>query len=246
MKFILNADDFGRTDEVNDAIVYGFDNGYLSRTTIMVNMPYFEKAVDLSKSHNFFDKVGLHLNLTSGYPLTDDIKNCKSFVGESGRFNSRIFKSMRLKFFLTPKEKKSAIKEIDAQIEKFLSTGFNLLHADSHGHIHTFMSLKTIVLKELKKYGFNSVRISKNLNVNNIFKKIYKFLINIQLIKFNNAKKNEIFFGSFINVNKNYNQLINKKGNTEIMLHPYEFNGEFVIGERMRYNDIMSFLYRGN
>ena len=61
MEYIINADDFGRTDTVNIAIVEGFKNGCLNSTTIMVNMPYFEEAVHLADMYNFKNKVGLQL-----------------------------------------------------------------------------------------------------------------------------------------------------------------------------------------
>ena len=40
MSVIVNADDFGISEEVNNAIKLAFERGLIQRTTLMVNMPY--------------------------------------------------------------------------------------------------------------------------------------------------------------------------------------------------------------
>lgn len=237
MEYIINADDFGRTDTVNTAIVEGFKNGCLNRTTIMVNMPYFEEAVYLADMYNFKNKVGLHINLTSGSPLTEEIKKCNSFCTEEGIFNGKIFKNKRLQFFLFPKERKAIKKEIDAQIEKYLKNGFQQKHADSHGHIHTFPSLVNLVIGELNKYRFNSLRISLNINVTCI-KKIYKAFLNRKINVFNQkCNKQYDYFGAF----KEIHAAPLKKGSyrIEIMLHPNIWAGDMQIGQGLHYQDII-------
>ena len=74
MGIVRNADDFGKSTEINNAILTCFKDGLIDRTTIMVNMPGADEAAELAREEGFFDKVGLHLNLTEGEPLTDEIK----------------------------------------------------------------------------------------------------------------------------------------------------------------------------
>lgn len=73
-EFLINADDFGLSEEVNEAIIYGFQQGFLDRTSLMVNMPFCADAVRKARQYGFDDKVGLHLNLVQGTPLTEPIK----------------------------------------------------------------------------------------------------------------------------------------------------------------------------
>ena len=68
-KIIVNADDFGMSAEANRAIVEAFENNVISSTTLMTNMPGFEEACELAHRRRLLGKIGLHLNLTSGYPL---------------------------------------------------------------------------------------------------------------------------------------------------------------------------------
>ena len=68
---VINADDFGYSESVNKAISDCFEKGLINRTTIMVNMPQAEAASELARTNGFFDKVGLHINLTEGKALSD-------------------------------------------------------------------------------------------------------------------------------------------------------------------------------
>lgn len=236
MQYILNADDFGRTDTVNEAIVYGFENDYLSRTTIMVNMPCYEKAVELAKQHHFFDKVGLHINLVSGVPLTKNIRTLHSIVDSDGRFNGGFFRNKRLRLFLLPKERKYIKEEIQAQIQKYLDTGFSLVHADSHGHVHTFISIKTLVIICLKQNDFNSIRLTLNLNTNSRVKLIYKKYINYTFRKTFKSLSSIKYVGSFKDVLRNRHFIDKQCGLCEVMLHPNVYDEITQIGEGLLYS----------
>lgn len=237
MKYIFNADDFGRTETVNKAIVEGFENGCLNRTTIMVNMPCFEQAVQLSERYGFKDKVGLHINLTSGIPLTDNIKKYADFC-TNGEFNGSIFENKKLRLFISKKERLAVKEEIEAHIKKYLSAGFTLKHADSHGHVHTFPSILPQVIKSLKRYQFISLRISTNVAASRN-KKILKSIINFRINSFNQKSNHYCdYFDSYLSIVRNLEEINGKSGYCEIMLHPNIWDGEYFIGERQRYSDI--------
>ena len=48
-KLIVNADDFGLTPGVNYGIIEAFKYGILTSTTLMINQPFVEHAIDLKK-----------------------------------------------------------------------------------------------------------------------------------------------------------------------------------------------------
>ena len=240
MQYILNADDFGRTETVNEAIVYGFEHHYLDRTSIMVNMPYFEEAVTLSEQHGFKDKVGLHINLTSGIPLTEPIKTVNTFCGENGCFNGRIFKDRRMMLILSHREKKAVKLEVEAQIKKYLDYGFTLMHADSHGHVHTFPSMQSSIITCISKSKFQSVRISANLH-SNCLMKFRKKIQNRKLLNYNQNQALSVeFFDSLKNIFAVLNLLNPIEGQCEIMLHPNIWGGDIQIGEGLHYEDLMN------
>lgn len=214
---IINADDFGRLESINEAIEYGFAHKILDRTTIMVTEPWVTDAINRAKKNDFFHKVGLHLNLDQGRPLTEDIKNIDVFCDNDGNFNARFQNSIGTKLTFRDQRIKQACRcEIEAQIQKYVSWGFPLMHIDSHHHVHTDFSILSLLIPIAKEYGFKSMRISNNLMKNSPLKSLYKFYIN-NLIR--RHFESTHYFG-------NYYQCQNKlTGDVEVMVHPDMVDG---------------------
>ena len=156
---IINADDFGKTEEVNARILKALELGYINQTTLMVNMPFCDVAVREAKTKGYSDKIGLHLNLTEGVPLTSDILNFQTFC-INGTFNGEIRNILRHRKL--SREEKCVLKlEISAQISKFLSYNLPLKHLDSHHHIHTEYQLLKILFS--MQVDVDSMRLYRNL-----------------------------------------------------------------------------------
>ena len=67
-RMIVNADDFGFSEAVNHGILKAMQEGIVTSTSIMANMPGFAHAVQLYHEHPDM-AVGVHLNLTCYRPL---------------------------------------------------------------------------------------------------------------------------------------------------------------------------------
>lgn len=229
-KIIINADDFGISECVNDAIIKSFKNGYINRTTVMVNMPGFEDACEKAKHNGLQNRVGLHLNLVEGKPLTKDIQ-LTSLCDENGYFSGNTLFGEK-GYLLRNKEREAVAKEIDAQIKKFLEKGFSLKHLDSHRHTHCRPSVLPIVLSLAKENGFYSIRLSRNIPQNDItgLKLVYKKIINKAISHFNLLNDKDIekvtFFGSANDVEKILD--IEMCGIVELMMHP-TLKGEEIV-----------------
>lgn len=150
IKLIVNADDFGYSKGINYGIIEAHRNGIVNSTTMMMNMPGVNHAVDLAKENPNL-KVGIHLVLTCGKPLLTDVP---TLVDENGCFkkNRDILES---NISLEELE-----REWTAQIEKFLETGLTLTHIDSHHHVHTVPKFLPVVQKLSKKYNLSVRRVS--------------------------------------------------------------------------------------
>lgn len=81
MKLIVNADDFGLSKGINYGIVDAHLSGIVTSTTLMVTMPEVEHALTLLKIAPTL-KLGLHLNITFGKPMT----NCPTLLKADGTF----------------------------------------------------------------------------------------------------------------------------------------------------------------
>lgn len=123
MKLILNADDFGYSRGINFGIVDAFNMGILTSTTLMMNMPGTQHAIDLWKQYPNM-AVGLHLNFSLGQPLTKGL----SLTKEDG--------DMIKPDLLSPEHvyiEKQIKDEIKAQFDAFVTkTGRTPDHIDSH------------------------------------------------------------------------------------------------------------------
>lgn len=220
MQIIINADDFGLSHDVNLAIVEAFEKGYITNTTIMTNMPGFEEAVQLSKEHGFFDRVGVHFNVFAGKPLYDGMKDVPLFY-QNGEMTSYRFFHQSTIFEKVPTPFNGNIRnalreEADRQIKRYIDAGFTEMHFDSHGHSHTFPLVWSAIAPVFKKYGFRTTRISLNLPSSG-FKWCYKSAINHTICK--SFKSSEYFASGsgFVAAIDGINQTAQS---VEIMVHP--------------------------
>lgn len=211
MKLHVHADDFGINESVSLCIAECFDRGWINETSLMVNMPYADKAVALAKEKGFANKVGLHLNLTLGTPLTDEIKHISLFCNPDGTFNRRFRRNTFSRFFITAREKNALGKEILAQIEKFRSYGNLFNKIDSHHHVHTDWSIYRVLKPLAIGHGFKAMRISADLHRVRFDKETYKQILNRDM------RQHFVTTTHFGSVNE---VLPGLSGSIEVMVHP--------------------------
>ncbi|WP_158301621.1 carbohydrate deacetylase [Paenibacillus mesophilus] len=125
---IVNADDFGLSKHINEAILEAHRNGIVTSTTLMANMPGFNHAV-LSAKRNRSLGVGLHANLSYGKPLSP-AASVPSLVGADGFFSDK-----RDGWRVQDIE-----RELYRQFDMLVSAGLQPTHLDSHHHIHLEVS----------------------------------------------------------------------------------------------------------
>lgn len=140
---IVNADDFGYSAGINYGIIDAYQNGILSSTTLMANMPGFKQATLLAKENPELG-VGVHLTLTCGSPVKN---NVKSLVETDGKFHKLSF--YEKDFFIDLDE---LYDEWKAQIDAVIAGGIRPTHLDSHHHVNTIAPLTTIFERLAKEY----------------------------------------------------------------------------------------------
>ncbi|MCR5261797.1 MAG: ChbG/HpnK family deacetylase [Candidatus Gastranaerophilales bacterium] len=186
MKIIINADDFGMSRTVNQAIVEGYNNGILTSTCIMANMPSFEDAVRKLKD---IDGIGLgvHLNIIEHKSILKTREKNSKLYDKDGKFNNGFLKMIIKSFdedFMFEVE-----QEFRAQIEAVLEYA-KPDHLDSHVHTHAIPKIFELVCKLAKEYNipcvrtqFEHVYLCKNRNF--FFNKNYYInLIKICILNF--------------------------------------------------------------
>lgn len=145
MKIIINADDFGFSQSINNGIIDAYNEGLISSTTIMINMPYAEDAISKWKKNNSLG-LGLHINLTQGSPISN---NVKSLVDENNIFHKhRKVENEEIKINYD-----DAYTEIKAQINKLLSYNVKIDHLDYHHDIHQNSSIRKSLINLAYEYN---------------------------------------------------------------------------------------------
>ena len=177
-EYIIHADDFGHDSEVNACIDECFARKWLTETSLMVNMPGCDEAVALASRRGYRQCVGLHLNLTEGFPLTKKIRQCSRFCSPEGEFNRRFHMSIPGRFVFSAKETDAVAEEIEAQLLKFVSIGGMMMRIDSHHHSHTDWAVWRILKPIAEKYRFESMRISADLHPVGFLRDLYKSFFN--------------------------------------------------------------------
>lgn len=143
-KFILNAEGFGVSKELNQAVLKGHLNGFLSSTSICANGKTFDSAVYeiVPECPNL--GIGVHLNIVDGNSLID---------GEC--FNNSYCKLLMLSS--NKKFREKVEEEFRLQIEKVMKFA-KVSHIDSYMHVHAIPAFFEITCKLAKEYRIRFVR----------------------------------------------------------------------------------------
>jgi predicted glycoside hydrolase/deacetylase ChbG (UPF0249 family) len=209
---VVNADDLGLSSDVNVAIARAFERGWISSASIMANMPGFGQAVACARAGGWSDRIGVHLNLSEGEPLTSGIRECPRFCDPNGRLCFQLAGFLAL----DPREAGAVEAECAAQIEACRSAGLAPTHLDSHGHTHTQWAIGTIVMALARHFGIPAVRLSRNCGPSpGLARAIYKLAYNARLRR---AGLTHVrYFGSLSDVER-----VVKRGDgpVEVMVHP--------------------------
>ena len=211
---IINADDFGKSKDINSAIIALMDLNLCMDTTLLVNFEESEHAANMALSKNKENHVGIHFNLTEGCPLTEAIKKERRFCTDEGLFH---YKKKKRIISLSKSEKKAVYEELVSQIRLCRSFGIPISHADSHNHIHEEPGLIQLFLEILKMEKIPYLRLTNNMGktsfLNNLYRRSYNTILSC------NKLAGSDYFGSTSNF-KNYKDKIGANSVIELMIHP--------------------------
>jgi len=209
---IANADDLGYGESVNKGILQCFEQSYINSTSLMTNMKGFDEAVDLIHTNPVISNIGVHVNLAEGKPLTNFKED---FLDANGNFD--VGKTNKLLMNLSNTAKNAFTKEINAQIEKALAKKVNVMHMDSHLHLHTLPAFYKLFATASRQYKLK-IRLAQTYNEGSYVKFYYRKYIN-SLFKKNNGNYSDRF--ETVERFLEYKDQHNKNIKVEVMLHPW-------------------------
>jgi predicted glycoside hydrolase/deacetylase ChbG (UPF0249 family) len=162
VRIILNADDFGYSDETVDATIECFERGGLTSATIMATMPAAARAIEYACKHPQFS-FGVHLNYSRvGVEKPFLTRNeIPDLLDENGRFFPSRNVGRRALLRRLPVDQIAL--ETEAQLSFVTSQGVRLSHVDSHSHLHKFTPFLKALQRVLPRFGLNRVRTVQDI-----------------------------------------------------------------------------------
>ena len=181
-ELIINADDFGISPQTNRAIISSFNRGLVSSATIMANGAAFEEACQLAHENGLVNRIGLHVNLFYGQPLSERIKGCPRLCNADGKFDFKLKIGDRNWLPMSPVEKRAVYQEITEQIKLCRKYGLPVFHADSHHHQHNELPIIPVMVHALRSNQIPYIRPLRNMGAGIcVPKKCYKKIVNYRL-----------------------------------------------------------------
>ena len=158
-RLIVNADDFGLSASVNEAVIRAHRDGILTTASLMVNEPGFDAAVKLAQENPRLG-VGLHLTLLMGHSALPPEK-IPGLVNARGEFsNSPV--GAGLGYFFNRGLREQLRAEIHAQFARFHATGLRLDHVNGHLHLHLHPVVFKILMEDATALGITHLRLTRD------------------------------------------------------------------------------------
>jgi hopanoid biosynthesis associated protein HpnK len=228
-RLIVNADDFGMAESVNDGIIKGHRDGIITSTSFMAGARAAEHAAILARDNPSLG-VGVHLCLTLVRPVADPSK-IRSLAPNGVLPNGPLPLMSRL---LIGSIKIDEVEiELRAQIERTLALGIKPDHIDGHQHVHMMKRVFDVALKLAEEYAIPAMRypvgpdIGRVRGSRGLEKKIFEGIArkNRRAIEDAGIKFPDCFFGFAETGNLDPEKLLTilealPDGTSELMCHP--------------------------
>jgi hopanoid biosynthesis associated protein HpnK len=158
-RLIVNADDFGRSSSINEAVIRAHREGILTTASLMVNEPACAEAVALAKENSKLG-VGLHIALLHGRSALPS-EQIPELVNNRGEF-SKDPVNAGIKFFFRRDLRAQIEDEIAEQFARFEATGLNLDHVNGHLHIHLHPVIFEILQRRAAEWCITHFRFTRD------------------------------------------------------------------------------------
>jgi chitin disaccharide deacetylase len=179
-RLIINADDFGLTHGVNQAIAEAHEQGVVTSTTLMATGRAFSDAVALARSLPKLS-VGCHVVLVDGQPTCrpEQVRSLLApgqreglpfppvrdghmrTVAATAAPTARFYDGFGQIALLSMKgriKSEQVEAEVTSQIECLQQAGIGVTHVDAHKHTHMLPQVAEAVMRAARNRGVRAIR----------------------------------------------------------------------------------------
>jgi len=158
-RLVVNADDYGRSHSINEAVVRAHREGILTTASLMINERAGDEAVALARENPRLG-VGLHLTLLCGKSALPPEK-IPGLVNAQGEFSNQPV-GVGMRYFFKRSLREQLRAEIHAQFQKFRETGLPLDHVNGHLHLHLHPAIFSILMEDAALLGIQRLRLTRD------------------------------------------------------------------------------------
>lgn len=157
---IVNADDFGLSEDIDGGILRAFDAGIVTSASLVAGGSSFASAAAAARARPGLD-LGAHLTLVGERPVLDPAQ-VPSLVAPDGRFppDAAAFAAR----YLAGRVRKEELRqELAAQLARIREAGLKVSHLDSHQHLHVLPGLAPLVGDLALSAGIRYLRLPREV-----------------------------------------------------------------------------------
>ena len=156
-RLVVNADDFGRSASINQAVIRAHREGILTTASLMVNEPAQEEAVALARENPRLG-VGLHLTLLCGHSALPP-ERIPGLVSAEKEFTASPVRA-GFQYFFQRSLREQLRQEIHAQFQRFRVTRLPLDHVNGHLHLHLHPTVFRLLMEDAALLGIERLRLT--------------------------------------------------------------------------------------
>ncbi len=156
-RLIVNADDFGRSASINEAVIRAHREGILTTASLMVTGAACTEAVSMAKANPGLG-VGLHLTFLCGRSALSQAQ-IPGLVNSHNEFTDNPVKA-GIAYYFNRRLQAQLREEVHEQFKRFRATGLRLDHVNGHLHMHLHPVIFRILMDDAPELGIGCVRVT--------------------------------------------------------------------------------------
>jgi predicted glycoside hydrolase/deacetylase ChbG (UPF0249 family) len=157
---IVNADDYGLTEKVSEAILHAHHEGIVTSTSVLALAPGFERSVArLADAPRL--GTGAHLALVGEDPPLSPAADVPTLVDRRGRLWSswRVFLSRAAGGRIDADDVR---RELAAQYDAIVAAGVEVDHLDTHQNLHLWPMVADAVIELGERHDVKVARVTRS------------------------------------------------------------------------------------
>jgi predicted glycoside hydrolase/deacetylase ChbG (UPF0249 family) len=156
---IVNADDFGLTTGVSQAILRAGDDGIVTSTSALANGGALDGCAPALRDSAL--GVGAHLALVGEQGPVLSAREIPTLVDAQGRL-ARGWRPFLARCARGRIDREDVRREFGAQIERLRSYGLALTHLDTHQNLHLWPSIAEVTIGVARSHDVAAIRVTRS------------------------------------------------------------------------------------